>query len=930
MAEAHAASTLTILKAELQSHAGRSAWVDQDGLHLRASLTLPGPRACLRHLRRRAGRALLNFTYALHPFSSPPLFLLGLAVFVALVLRAPPASWLRAGPLATALWEGSARVPLLAALPVAPRVALLAALVAPLALLLAAHLQRLALWLLLRDKAWMRSARAPTLWVRAWFAAVSALTRGSPGTLAFQGALPKQPLPPLRATVERFLESAAQVQEGEALAATRRLAADFLAGEGPRLQSLLQLKAALYAHPHTGWWEKYVYLKGRSSIAVNSNYYCLTQSRWLPTRSQTARAAVMLYQFMRFNARLNKDAVKPILLQDAIPLCMWQYERMFATCRLPGRECDAVKHWDSAAIRHVAVACGGSTFYLNVCTRDGRLRSPLQLQAALEAIRAAAAARSPRPAEAALPALTADDRSLWAAAREAHFSDGQNRRSLALVESALLWLSLEAGAPPLLDWSARGRALIHGDPAKPGIWFDKSLSLLVFADGQVGLNAEHSWADAPVVAHLLEESIITEAPVPAPQGGGAAPPAPAFYDAEGNAAALPQDEARGCGGGEGSGSGGGSGREEGDVWGAIPWALTAEAEACVLGAQARLAAAAEDFDLCVASTRDGPGYGKDFIKRCRVSPDAFIQSAMQLAYFRDTLATDGVGRLENTYESSMTRMFLHGRTETVRPLSAEVRAFVAAMQSPGAAPAEKLAALQAAAARHVELYQNAMAGNGVDRHLFALYCVSSALSKEAPFLKAALSAPWKLSTSQQPQQQTALCALARTPRPQHGPVLLRPRAARTPPTPPSPSNAPPLPGTHRGHQGPAMGGPHQPGGGLWPRGERRVWRKLRARHRSSCSPPNAHGPPSPPQTGVLHGERGARDLLPHLCAPLRQWRARAHRRAPVQGAVVRGARGDEGGAGAGAEKRVGGRAERGWGGEGGFCYDIRQSNNFVP
>ncbi len=74
---------------------------------------------------------------------------------------------------------------------------------------------------------------------------------------------------------------------------------------------------------------------------------------------------------------------------------------------------------------------------------------------------------------------------MWADARETFFGDGQNRRSLALVESALLWLSLEDGAPPLLDWSARGKALIHGDPAKPSIWFDKSLSLLVFADGQV-------------------------------------------------------------------------------------------------------------------------------------------------------------------------------------------------------------------------------------------------------------------------------------------------------------------------------------------------------------------------------------------------------------------------------------------------------------
>ena len=34
-------------------------------------------------------------------------------------------------------------------------------------------------------------------------------------------------------------------------------------------------------------------------------------------------------------------------------------------------------------------------------------------------------------------------------------------------------------------------------------WFDKSLNLVLFKNGHSGLNAEHSFADAPVVAHLV-------------------------------------------------------------------------------------------------------------------------------------------------------------------------------------------------------------------------------------------------------------------------------------------------------------------------------------------------------------------------------------------------------------------------------------------
>jgi len=39
----------------------------------------------------------------------------------------------------------------------------------------------------------------------------------------------------------------------------------------------------------------------------------------------------------------------------------------------------------------------------------------------------------------------------------------------------------------------------------------------------------------------------------------------------------------------------------------------------------------KDIQITVFSFED---YGKDFIKKCRLSPDAFIQVALQLAYFR--------------------------------------------------------------------------------------------------------------------------------------------------------------------------------------------------------------------------------------------------------------------------------------------------------
>lgn len=177
----------------------------------------------------------------------------------------------------------------------------------------------------------------------------------------------------------------------------------------------------------------------------------------------------------------------------------------------------------------------------------------------------------------------------------------------------------------------------------------------------------------------------------------------------------------------------------------LVWNMRGEAGQIVAQAHSDALSLASDLDLVVVCHE---AYGKGFMKKCSVSPDAYVQMAMQLAYFRDQ------NRFSLTYESSMTRLFLDGRTETVRPLTDESAAFVRCMEAKDSSNDEKLQALQAAAARHQTAYMDAMAGKGIDRHLFGLYCVSVGKEVDSDFLKTAMKEPWRLSTSQQPQQQT--------------------------------------------------------------------------------------------------------------------------------------------------------------------------------
>jgi len=151
-----------------------------------------------------------------------------------------------------------------------------------------------------------------------------------------------------------------------------------------------------------------------------------------------------------------------------------------------------------------------------------------------------------------------------------------------------------------------------------------------------------------------------------------------------------------------------------------------------------------DLKLLVCDT-----YGKGFMKTCKVSPDAFIQMALQLAYYRDA------GRFNLTYEASMTRLFKEGRTETVRPCSLESCAWVKAMDDSSIPNEEKIVLLGKACQHHQRGYQDAMVGRGIDRHLFCLYVISKYLEIDSPFLKEVLSEPWRLSTSQTPHGQTS-------------------------------------------------------------------------------------------------------------------------------------------------------------------------------
>lgn len=567
---------------------------------------------------------------------------------------------------------------------------------------------------------WMQERHGSLSWsTRVWLILVKVFSGRKPMLYSFQNSLPRLPVPSIKDTCQRYLESVRPLMDDEKYERMKGLTQDFEKNLGPRLQWYLKLKSWWASNYVSDWWEEYIYLRGRGPIMVNSNYYAMDFLYVFPTSIQAARAGNSIHAIMLYRRKLDRAQIKPIyLLANKVPLCSAQWERMFNTSRIPGVETDTLQHVNES--KHIVVYHKGRFFKVWMFY-DGRLLLPREIEQQMERILADKS--EPLPGEEKLAALTAGDRTPWAKARETYFSRGKNKQTLDAIEKAAFFVTLDDTEQrydadnPVKSLDSYAKSLLHGKCYDR--WFDKSFNLIVFKNGTMGLNAEHSWADAPIVGHLWEHVLCMD-----PKLG---------YTEDGHCVGQPHPNLPGPQ--------------------RLQWDIPAECQEAIESSFTVARALADDVDCDIIPFTD---FGKGLIKKCRTSPDAFIQIALQLAHYRDK------AKFCLTYEASMTRMFREGRTETVRSCTTETCTFVLSMIRDETRE-ERLRLLKLAAEKHQNLYRLAMTGQGIDRHLFCLYVVSKYLGEDSPFLKEVLSEPWRLSTSQTPLQQVQLFDLLRHP-----------------------------------------------------------------------------------------------------------------------------------------------------------------------
>ncbi|ORZ31786.1 acyltransferase ChoActase/COT/CPT [Catenaria anguillulae PL171] len=538
-------------------------------------------------------------------------------------------------------------------------------------------------------------------------------------TFANQDKLPRLPIPPLDATLQKYRMTLTALLTPEELAATDKAIADSLASG-----QLHDLHNRLIAYDKTqpnswleDWWYRLAYLSWRVPLMINSNWWLFIRDDHLPylkdkivrmpkgsfSKHQIKRAAGLVSNLLNFKHLLDTEQL-PAEATRAGPLCMDQYRHMFGVTRNAVPDQDVIVRGFPCQAKHIVVIVQDQLFRVPVFDVQGRRIAVEEIERMLAQVVDQVTAPGFKH-DFPVTVLTAEHRDTWAKARIHLLSlSPTNKASLSEVESALFTVSLDDFAPgPDLD---EGHRVIAHALDGHNRWYDKALNVVVTANGRGGCNGEHSPQDALTPAIMFEHVLANE---PARDPAGCVPVGQATCD--------PVRRLRIA-----------------NVDGTMLKYL-ADAEV-----NNRKLIADSDIGILVYS-----GYGNEFIKKhARVSPDAYMQLAMQLAHKHMH------GYLVPTYETASTRMFKHGRTETNRTLLPEVKQWAEAMVDSAVSDKDKVALFKRACAAHGKYISEASKGMGVDRHLLGMRLCMRADDPPCPLFADpayARSQAWRLSTS---------------------------------------------------------------------------------------------------------------------------------------------------------------------------------------
>lgn len=514
-----------------------------------------------------------------------------------------------------------------------------------------------------------------------------------------QRTLRKLPIPDLEKTCARYLEVLRPLQTEREHEQLTKAVAQFLQGLGPFLDAQLRKYSesrSLYIEQF--WFDSY--LAYDLPVVLNLNPFFLLEDDPFNNEStcadpQVKRAASLTLSALKFVRALKNETLPPDTTRDGKPLCMDQYTKLFGSARIP-TESGCVMQLDPR-LNHVVVASRLQFYWFEVLDDDNNVTLLEQELAANYALIVKDLLQAPANdvARGLFGVLTTENRRVWAKIRALpSVLNRSNSAILNVIDSALFVICLDHIA--LTDLSDLAKNMLCGlSVLDKGVqvgtctnrWYDK-LQIIVTKNGKAGINFEHTGVDGHTVLRFVldvyTDSILSFAQLINSN-------APTVWE--------PQPPPLGLGV---------------TVPRKLEWDITPDLLLALRFGETRLSDLINQNEFRHLEFK---GYGAATIKKMRFLPDAFVQMAFQAAYYAL------YGKVECTYEPAMTKHFLHGRTEAIRTVLNESNYFVRKFFDPNMDAASKLAFLGDACAKHSEQTRRCSAGEGVDRHLYALFCI---------------------------------------------------------------------------------------------------------------------------------------------------------------------------------------------------------------
>ncbi|CAD5216352.1 unnamed protein product [Bursaphelenchus okinawaensis] len=524
----------------------------------------------------------------------------------------------------------------------------------------------------------------------------------------------KLPVPELKDTFAKFVYFSrvlcAKKNHQEAV----KLVQQFLdSPTSKKLQTYLKERQETTANWLTPWWNEHGYLRYRMPLPIYSSVG-ISSGRIAERGEQaqlefTAKTIKVLTKFVIAAKRRQL----PLEKYGGRPLDMDHHHRFFATTRIPKPECDEVYTIDNYddLEGNIVVVRRGHTFIMSVWDVNRRVLTEEKILKELKSIVKQTQTFSPHP----INLVSSTDRDSWAKV----YQNLKTRypHSLKLYENALFVIGLDEPTIPKPGQRHEDAHLlngVHGHGAKNNAinrWQDK-FNMFFDADGFYGLLYEHTPADGAPLSTVIET--VYKTALKERKDG--------FVETYKNdVVSTPTQK--------------------------LVFKLTDDDKKAIKKASDSLEKEIQKVD-CKYFNFDE--FGKNVPKAARISPDSFIQIALQLAFYRLHK------RHGNAYESASLRLFKNGRTETIRLPNEESTAFAETFTNNkrNATDKELLKLLNSACKAHKTYSDVCANGNGMDRHLFGLRIAAKETNTELPkvFSSKAMTrlTTFDLSTSQVP------------------------------------------------------------------------------------------------------------------------------------------------------------------------------------